>query len=104
MQAQRAHINLDLDISITFSTILNVTKIEKTLEKMRNNPRDWQITDLEVVASHVDIVVRKGKGSHVSFTHPRWVDILTVPAHRPIKPIYVKKLVSLIDALREEKI
>jgi predicted RNA binding protein YcfA (HicA-like mRNA interferase family) len=81
-----------------------MTKADKTLEKMRNNPRDWQISDLEVVAGRFGITVRKGKGSHVSFTHPNWVDILTVPAHRPIKPIYVKKFVSLIDTLQEGEI
>ena len=71
---------------------------------MRNNPRDWQLADLEVVAGHYGINLRRGKGSHVVFTHPSWVEMLTVPAHRPIKPVYVKKLVSLIDMLNEEEI
>lgn len=81
-----------------------MTKFEKTLEKMRNNPRDWQIAELEIVAGHFRITTRKGSGSHVSFTHPLWVEILTVPAHRPIKPIYVKKFISLIDSLKEGEI
>ncbi len=81
-----------------------MTKADKTIEKMRNNPRDWRIADLEVIASHYDITVRKGKGSHVTFTHPKWVEILTVPAHRPVKLIYIKKFVSLIDALAEGEI
>ncbi|OAI48874.1 hypothetical protein AYO45_03995 [Gammaproteobacteria bacterium SCGC AG-212-F23] len=79
-----------------------MTKIDKTIEKMRNNPRDWQLADLEIVAARFGIAVRRGKGSHVSFTHSRWIEILTVPAHRPIKPVYVKKFLSLIDALKEE--
>ena len=79
-------------------------KIEKTLEKMPNNPKDWQITDLGIIADRFGIMMRMGKGSHVSFTHPKWVDILTVPAHRPIKPVYVKKFISLVDALQEEEI
>lgn len=81
-----------------------MTKADKTLEKMRNNPRDWQIADLEIIAGRFGITVRKGKGSHVSFTHPEWIDLLTVPAHRPVKPIYVKKFVSLIDTLQQEGI
>jgi predicted RNA binding protein YcfA (HicA-like mRNA interferase family) len=78
-------------------------KNNKKLDKMRANPRDWKIADLENVAAHFGISVRKGMGSHVSFTHPNWVDILTVPAHRPIKPIYIKKFVSLIDTLSEDE-
>lgn len=81
-----------------------MTKAEKTLEKMRNNPRDWQLADLEFIAERFGVALRRGKGSHVSFTHPKWLCILTVPAHRPIKPIYVKKLIELIDALQGEEI
>lgn len=81
-----------------------MTKMDKTLEKMKNNPRDWQMGDLEVIASRFGITVRRGKGSHVSFTHPKWVEIITIPAHRPVKPIYIKKFVSLIDKLKEEEI
>jgi predicted RNA binding protein YcfA (HicA-like mRNA interferase family) len=78
-----------------------MTKADKTLEKMRNNPRDWNLSDLEVVAGRFGINMRRGKSSHVSFSHPTCVDILTVPDHRPIKPIYVKKLISLIESLKE---
>lgn len=80
-----------------------MSKIDKTLEKMRSNPRDWKISDLESIASRLFITVRRGSGSHVSFSHPKWMDILTVPAHRPIKEIYIKKFVSLIDTLKEKK-
>ena len=56
-----------------------MTKIEKLLSKLRNNPRDWQIGT-----------------NHVTFRHQNGAK-LTVPAHRPIKPIYIKKFVRLID-------
>jgi len=74
---------------------------KKLLEKMRLNPRDWRIEQLEVVAKRYGINVRKSGGSHVVFEHPQWIELLCVPAHRPIKPIYVKKLVSLIEMLGE---
>ena len=81
-----------------------MTKVDKVLEKMRNNPMDWKISDLEVIAGRFGITVRKGKGSHVTFTHSKWVDILTVPAHRPVKQIYIKKFILLIDALKEDEV
>jgi len=81
-----------------------MSKVEKMIAKMRNNPRDWLIQDLMVIASRYEIVVRQGKGSHLSFVHPKWIEILTVPAHRPVKSIYVKKFVSLIDILIEEEV
>jgi len=73
--------------------------LKKILEKMRNNPHDWRIEQLESIAKWYDIKIRKSGGSHVVFYHPRWIELLSVPAHRPIKPIYIKKLVSLIDTL-----
>lgn len=85
---------------VLFVVLLNMTRIDKTLEKMRNNPRDWQLADLEAIAQRFEVRVRKGKGSHVVFSHSSWFKILTVPAHRPVKPIYVKEFVSLIDALQ----
>jgi len=72
----------------------------KLFQKMRNNPRDWRIDQLEAIAKQYGVVVRKtGGGSHVIFDHSLWVDLLSVPARRPIKPVYIKKFVALIELL-----
>ncbi len=76
---------------------------KKLLDRMRNNPRDWRIELLENVAKHYGVNVRKSGGSHVVFDHPCWVELLCVPAHRPIKPVYIKKFVNLIDFLTEKE-
>lgn len=76
-----------------------MTTMKKLLEKMRHNPRDWRIEQLETIASNYGIKIRKSGGSHVVFDHPSWVELLCIPAHRPIKPIYVKKLIALLDTL-----
>ena len=71
----------------------------KLVAKMRNNPQDWRIEQLEVIANYFNINVRKSGGSHVVFDHPQWIELLCVPAHRPIKPVYIKKFLLLIDFL-----
>ena len=76
--------------------------VNKLLKKMRENPRDWRIEELETVAHHYGVNVRKGKGSHVVFDHPKWVELLCVPAHRPIKPVYIKQFISLISLLEAD--
>ena len=69
----------------------------KLLEKMRRNPRgDWQIGDLKAIAAHYGIVSRSPGGSHMVFMSDDG-RLLTVPARRPIKPIYVKMFVEMID-------
>jgi predicted RNA binding protein YcfA (HicA-like mRNA interferase family) len=76
-----------------------MTKSEKTLNKMKANPKDWRIEQLETIARQYGVAVRKTGGSHVVFDHDDWIELLCVPAHRPIKPIYVKKFIILIEAL-----
>lgn len=75
--------------------------IKKQLEKMRRNPRDWRIEQLETIAKQYGVNIRKSGGSHVMFDHPAWIELLCIPAHRPIKPVYIKKLVHLIDLLEK---
>lgn len=67
---------------------------------MRNNPRDWRIEDLKVLANHYGIN-HDQTGSHVTFRHPV-EGRLTAPADRPIQPVYVRKFVQFVDSVIEE--
>jgi predicted metal-dependent phosphotriesterase family hydrolase len=73
---------------------------DKTLAAMRNNPRGRRIASLEAVAAASGVNVRKPGGSHVVFEHPDLAEALSVPARRPIKPIYVQRFVRFIDQVR----
>lgn len=73
-----------------------MSKIDKILEKMRQNPRDWRIEDLKVIAERFKIDYRQPGTSHVTFRFPDGQK-LSVPAHKPIKPIYVKQFINLLD-------
>tara|TARA_Y100000766_G_C18543872_1_gene429573 strand:+ start:373 stop:615 length:243 start_codon:yes stop_codon:yes gene_type:complete len=79
-----------------------MSKIDKILEKMRTNPKDWRIEDLKTIAKRYGLEFRQPGTSHVTFRCPNQQK-LTVPAHRPIKPIYVKKFLELIDELKGDK-
>jgi hypothetical protein len=73
---------------------------ERTLEAMRASPKDWRIADLETVAAAFGVNVRKSGGSHVIFWRSGIREALSVPARRPIKPVYIRRFVSLIDTVR----
>ncbi len=78
-----------------------MSKKDKKLERMKNNPRDWKIDDLKTIAHEFEFEVRNSRtGSHVIFYHPNYPDNLTVPAKKPIKPIYVKQLIAFIERLK----
>jgi hypothetical protein len=70
----------------------------KALQKMRNNPRDWRIEDLKVVAAHLGIDYRQRGASHVIFSMPQG-STLPVPVARPTRPVYVRQFVTLIDTM-----
>jgi hypothetical protein len=66
---------------------------------MRRNPRaDWRIEQLKAIADRYGISYRQPGTSHVTFRSPRG-DKLTVPTRRPIKPIYVRRFLALLDTL-----
>ena len=76
-----------------------MTQAEKLLEKMRRSPRDWRIEDLETIAGRYGLEVRKPGGSHAVFFHRASGKALSVPAKRPIKPVYTLGFLALLDEI-----
>ena len=77
-----------------------MARADRTLDRMRANPRDWRIATLESVARAHEVNIRKPAGCHVIFEHPAVAEALSVPARRPIKPVYVRRFVAFIEAVR----
>lgn len=77
--------------------------MDKRLDQMRRNPQgDWTIADVEAVCRAYGLICQapRGGGSHYGVSHPATPEILTVPSRRPIKPVYIRRLVKMIDAIR----
>jgi hypothetical protein len=72
------------------------------LERMRRNPAaDWTIADVLGVCTRSGVTCRPptGGGSHHKLSHPASRVILTIPCARPVKPVYIRKLVKFIDSV-----
>lgn len=80
-----------------------MTSREKLLARMRANPRDWRIEDLESLANHFGFAVRRPGGSHVIFSHPALGEMLSVPARRPIKPVYVRRFLAMMEQVKADE-
>ena len=77
--------------------------MSKRLDAMRRNPQaDWTISDIEAVCREFGIACQppRSGSSHYKVSHTEMRDILTVPFKRPIKPVYIRKLVAFIEAVR----
>jgi hypothetical protein len=75
------------------------------LERMRANPQaNWTIADVERLCRACGLTITPPRrGSHYKVRDPRGGAALTIPARRPIKPVYIRALVALADHLREGK-
>ena len=78
-----------------------MSRAQKKLDAMRANPRaDWRIEDVVLLCAAFDVRCSKPSGgSHYGVSDSSRTDILTVPFARPIKPIYIRRLVDFIDAV-----
>ncbi len=65
---------------------------------MRNNPRDWSMEDIKVLATRYGIDWRQPGTSHVTFSYPALPPV-TVPAH---KPIYIMRFLALIAQIGKD--
>jgi hypothetical protein len=77
-----------------------MTKADKIITRMRNNPRDWRIEDLEALADRHGIDYRQPSTSHVTFSYSG-LSPLSVPAHKPVKPIYIRLFLELLEQIEE---
>ena len=82
-----------------------MSKREKRLQKIRQNPKDVSFDELNQLLQDYDFELRRVTGSHhifeYNFKEERLKFIL--PLHRPVKLYYVKDALRLIDLIRQNK-
>ena len=79
-----------------------MTKREKRLQKIRQNPKDVSFEDLRQVLEDYGFEYDRSKGSHFLFLYilGGQTEQFVVPFHRPVvKQFYVKKALEIIDQI-----
>lgn len=77
------------------------------LEQMRRNPRgDWTINDVQTVCRQYGVSCEpcRGGSSHYKVSHPKVVQVQTVPFKRPIKPVYIRKVVAFVTVVKDNNL
>ena len=75
-----------------------VARTHRLLTAMKANPKaDWSPENVRTVADACDLTLRQRGTSHAVLTNALGQH-LTVPMHKPIKPVYIRRLVRLIEA------
>jgi predicted RNA binding protein YcfA (HicA-like mRNA interferase family) len=78
-----------------------MTKREKRLQKLRQNPNNVSFDELRKVLEAEGFVLDHATGSHFTFRVRSEFEIFTVviPFARPVKPVYVRQALAVIDIL-----
>lgn len=82
-----------------------MTKREKRLMQLRQNPKNVSFADLRTVLEDFGFELARSSGSHHSFNitiegKPR---LFVVPYSRPVKTVYVREALRLIDLILAEE-
>ncbi len=84
-----------------------MTRRDKLYERMVNNPKDIKFEDLDKLLKRNGFICRQPSGgsSHYIYYHPGLPpgDKLSIPKAKPIKAIYVKEAITLINKIQEER-
>ena len=73
-----------------------MSKKEKLLHAIRNNPTNVRFEDLKKILEDIGYVAVNRGGSHYVFTKEN-ATTLTIPYRRPVKVIYVKQVIQIIE-------
>ncbi len=82
-----------------------MSKRRKRLERIRQNPTNVSLDDLRHVLEDYGFEHKQTVGSHYTFRYVLGgqTKVLVIPFKRPLKPIYVKRTIKLIDQIIQEQ-
>ena len=75
---------------------------EKELQKIKNNPKSVTPERLKALCKKYGFMWKEGS-SHSVTTHPLLKGSYTIPRHKPIKPVYVKDIIKMIEKVLESE-
>lgn len=73
-----------------------MSKKEKLLNTIKNNPKNVRFKDLKKILEDIGYKAINRGGSHYVFTKEN-SESLTIPYKKPVKIIYVKQVIKIIE-------
>jgi predicted RNA binding protein YcfA (HicA-like mRNA interferase family) len=82
-----------------------MSKRRKRLERLRRNPNNLSLDELQRVLEDYGFEYKRTVGSHYTFSYVLGgeIKLFVVPFHRPLKPLYVKRALQIIDKMIETR-
>jgi predicted RNA binding protein YcfA (HicA-like mRNA interferase family) len=82
-----------------------MTKREKRHWRIKQNPKNVVFSDLRKLLEDYGFVLKRTKGSHHSFAVKIGGEkvFLVIPYKKPLKTVYVRKALALIERIKREE-
>jgi predicted RNA binding protein YcfA (HicA-like mRNA interferase family) len=81
-----------------------MTKLEKLLKRIENNPKAVTMADLQTLLEAYGFRLARVKGSHYIFEHAGRDETLVIPYRRPyIKASYVKDALARVENIADQE-
>lgn len=82
-----------------------MSKRKKRLEKLRRNQKNVSFKDLQLILEDCGFELVRSSGSHHSFsvTIDGESRLFVVPYKHPVKPVYIREALKLIDLIIAEQ-
>ncbi len=79
-----------------------MSKHEKLLKSIRNNPSNVKFENLQKLLLHYGFTERQPRSGSSHFTYTKNETIITIPKKKPVNKIYVKQVLKLIDEMEND--
>jgi len=76
-----------------------MSKKDKLLKAMKNNPKDIPFEDIKKLLESYGYTCHNSGGSHFVF-RKEFCEHIVIPYHKPIKAIYVKHVLEILGELK----
>jgi len=77
-----------------------LSKLNKLLEKIKNNPKQVRFEELDKILLHYGFRKRQPSGGSSHYIYTKDDKIISVPFHQPhIKTVYVERAIDLLEGV-----
>ena len=80
-----------------------MSKRDKLLQNIRNNPKNVKFEIIQKIMLGYDFTETQPSGGSSHYTYHNGIYRITIPKDIPVNKIYVKKAIEIIDKLEAEK-
>jgi len=79
-----------------------LSKKDKSLQRIRNNPKNIRFEEIRKLLLNYDFNETAPRGGSSHYTYHKGIYRITVPKNNPVNTIYIKQVITIIDALEGE--